>query len=152
MRHQICVFVIVKSLVIIVILFIQQMPNLYILCCSSLCLNKHSVFRWGHFNEKRKIPIGWFVLLTLFPWLNKQTDLKGRHNLYCFNLFMCGGPCHLSSFKQCSGALFSLWEQLVCCCFTVLFPIQMTTVGWSWGHWLGRTPNTQTTSMPTMWM
>ena len=45
--------------------------------------------------------------LYLFSWLNKQTDLRGQHNLYCLTLFMCGRPCHLSSFKQCSGTLFS---------------------------------------------
>ena len=27
------------------------------------------------------------------------TNLKGQHNVYCFTLFRCGGPCHLSSFK-----------------------------------------------------
>ena len=31
---------------------------------------------------------------------------------YCFTLFICGGPCHLSSFKQCSGDLTYIWEQL----------------------------------------
>lgn len=32
-----------------------------------------------------------------------------------------------------------------------VFPHQMTTAGWSLGQCLGRTPNTPTTSMPTMW-
>ena len=47
----------------------------------------------------------------MFSWLNtlnKQSDLKGQRNM-C----LCGGPCHLSSFKQCSGDLIFLWEQLV---------------------------------------
>ena len=36
---------------------------------------------------------------TLFVFkLNKQTDLS---------LFTCGGPCHPSRFKHCSGTLFS---------------------------------------------
>ena len=26
---------------------------------------------------------------------------------FCCTLFICGGPCHLSSFKPCSGTLFS---------------------------------------------
>ena len=35
------------------------------------------------------------------PWWMKpgQTDLKGQHSLYWFTLFICGGPCHLSSFS-----------------------------------------------------
>ena len=44
---------------------------------------------------------------------NRQTDLKGQHSLKLF-LFICGGPRHLSSFKQCSGDLIFLWKQLVC--------------------------------------
>ena len=32
---------------------------------------------------------------------------------HTFMLFMCGGPCHVSSFTQCSGDLTFLWEQLV---------------------------------------
>ena len=47
------------------------------------------------------------IKLSLFSWLNKQTDLKGQHSLYCFTVFICGGPCHLPSFIQCSGTLFS---------------------------------------------
>ena len=63
-------------------------------------------------------------------WLskqNKQTDLKGRLSLCWVTLFTCGGPCHLSSFKQCSGTLFSSesswfilwWNKYTClslCC------------------------------------
>ena len=30
-------------------------------------------------------------------------DLTGQHSLYCFNQFICGGLCHLSSYKQSSG-------------------------------------------------
>ena len=61
--------------------------------------------------------------LCLHDWINrnKETDLKEQHDVYCFTLFLCGGPCHLSSFKQCSGALFSsenssfinLWKQYI---------------------------------------
>ena len=46
--------------------------------------------------------------------LNKQTDLKGQHNFsYYFTLFVCGGLCHLSSCRQCSGDLIFFWEQVV---------------------------------------
>ena len=40
---------------------------------------------------------------------NKKTDLKGQHSFTV--LLICGGPCHLSSFKQCSGDLIVLWER-----------------------------------------
>ena len=40
----------------------------------------------------------------------KQTDLKGQHN---FSLFICGGPRHCFSFKQCSGDLILLRQQFV---------------------------------------
>ena len=43
----------------------------------------------------------------------EQTVLKGQHNFKLFYFVLCGGPCHLSSFKQYSGELISLWEQLV---------------------------------------
>ena len=43
---------------------------------------------------------------------NKLT-LKDNTVSYCFPLFIWGGPCHLSSFKQCSRDLIFLWEQLV---------------------------------------
>ena len=38
---------------------------------------------------------------------NKPTNLKGQHNLYCLT-YICGGPRHLSSFKQCSEDLIFL--------------------------------------------
>ena len=37
---------------------------------------------------------------SLFIWTNKLNKLK--HIWYCFTLFICGGPCCLSTFKQCS--------------------------------------------------
>ena len=43
-------------------------------------------------------------------WIN---DLKGQLISYCLTLFICGGPCHLASFKQYPGDLIFLWEQLV---------------------------------------
>ena len=36
-------------------------------------------------------------------WINKMTL---KDNTRCFSLLTCGGPCHLSSFQQCSGTLF----------------------------------------------
>ena len=39
-------------------------------------------------------------------WINKLT-IKDKAISYCFTLFISGRPCHLSSFKHCSGTLFS---------------------------------------------
>ena len=33
--------------------------------------------------------------------------------IVCFTLLIFGGPCHLFRFKQCSGELILLWQQLV---------------------------------------
>lgn len=44
--------------------------------------------------------------LSLSSWLNKQTDVKGKHNFILLDL--CGGPCHLCSFKQGSWDLLIL--------------------------------------------
>ena len=72
---------------------------------SNLKLKGHSVVFLKNFFFFYLIKLNY--QLYLFSWLNKQTDLRGQHNLYCLTLFMCGRPCHLSSFKQCSGTLFS---------------------------------------------
>ena len=32
---------------------------------------------------------------------------------YCFTLFICGGPCHISIFKQRFGDIIFLWEQFI---------------------------------------
>ena len=45
------------------------------------------------------------LFLYCLKELNKQADLK--HSC-CFTLIKCGGPCHLSSFKQCSVDLICL--------------------------------------------
>ena len=52
--------------------------------------------------------------LCFHDWINKLT-LKDNTILYSFiyTLFICGGPCHLSSFIECSGDLIFHWEQLV---------------------------------------
>ena len=44
-------------------------------------------------------------------WINKLT-LKDNTVSCCFALFTCGGPCHLSSFKQSSGILLSSEDSL----------------------------------------
>ena len=45
-----------------------------------------------------------------FHNLNKQTDLRGQHT---YIVFTFGGPCHRSSFEQCSGDLLFSDKQLV---------------------------------------
>ena len=53
---------------------------------------------------------------SLFPWLKnwrKKMTLKDITIWYRFTLFICGGPRHLSSFKQCSGDLTFPWQWLV---------------------------------------
>ena len=42
--------------------------------------------------------------LSLFSWPNKQSELQRQHSFLPL-LLICGRPCHLSSFKQCSGDL-----------------------------------------------
>ena len=49
--------------------------------------------------------------LSLFSWLNKQTDLKGQHRLFHS---VCDGPCHILSIKQCSGYLIFQLVYSVC--------------------------------------
>ena len=62
--------------------------------------------------EKKNVMLNPFVFMTD---KNTQSSVCFKDNAvsYCFNLLVCGGPCHLSSFKQCSGDLILLWEQLV---------------------------------------
>ena len=66
-----------------------------------------------------------YLYLSLF--IHKQTKqnkntkmaLTLKDNTFLNCLIICGGPCHLSSFRQCSGPLYSLenslfvqlWEQ-----------------------------------------
>ena len=45
--------------------------------------------------------------------IGRERPLKDNAVSCCFPLFICGGPCHLSSFRQCSGDVIFLWEQLV---------------------------------------
>ena len=53
--------------------------------------------------------------LCFHVWINCQNKLTFKDNTVtcCFTLFTCGGPCHLSSFQECSGVLISLLELLV---------------------------------------
>ena len=47
--------------------------------------------------------------LSLFSWLNKQTDLKGQHSfmLFYFIFLYVADPAIFLAPKQCSGTLFS---------------------------------------------
>ena len=77
-------------------------------------------FWWWHFNWCERSSLNYFCVytnqvnkLSLFSWLNKQTH---KTISYCFTLFMFGGPCHLSIFKQtlfsCENSLFiRLWKR-----------------------------------------
>ena len=59
------------------------------------------------------------VLRKTFLVRRERPSLTGHYALikntisYHFTLFIFGGPCHLYSFKQCSGDFIFLWEQLV---------------------------------------
>ena len=59
------------------------------------------------FNEKQKIFIECVFMpkQTYFHVFKKQLTLKDSTVSRYFPLFICGGPSHLSSFKQCSGNL-----------------------------------------------
>ena len=53
--------------------------------------------------------------LSLFSWLNKQTDLKGRQHSYHFTLFIFSGPCHFPSlgilFSSENSVFIQLWKK-----------------------------------------
>lgn len=76
---------------------------------------KECVVLGRHFNQMRKIfmpkQTEWTNSLCFSDWINKLTI---THNTisYCFT-FICGEPCHVSSFKQRSVDLIFHWEQLV---------------------------------------
>ena len=73
----------------------------YLLYLIEIGFHKDSL---GNKFESEEKDLQWLILLNK---LNKQTDLKGQHN-FCFTLFILDRPCHLSSFKQCSGPYFAL--------------------------------------------
>ena len=61
--------------------------------------------------------------MFLFSWLNEQTDILTDNTIYTVLLCLhVADPATLSSFKQCSGTLFSsenslsvhLWNKWVC--------------------------------------
>lgn len=62
---------------------------------------KGSVCSWRDVNELRKI----FNKL----WLEEQ-----QHTSYCVTVFVCGGPRHLSGFKQGSGTFIYPLMETVC--------------------------------------
>ena len=64
-------------------------------------------FRENNLSEEKDVH--WLIILCLCKlnkhWMNRinKVTLKDNTVSYCFTLFICGGPCHPSSFKQCSG-------------------------------------------------
>ena len=83
---------------------------------------------------------GNFFRFSLFSWLSEQTDLKGQHHLYPLTVFICGGPCHLSSFKQCSGDLNSSENSLFIQCWNEYVRL-------SFNHYLINTVNIKILSL-----
>ena len=84
-------------------------PPVHLSTCPPLLSSSHHLGLFTHTWWFLSCCISFSCLLSLSSWLNKlnkQTDLKERHK-YCFTLFICGGPCHLSSFTQCSGTFVS---------------------------------------------
>ena len=61
----------------------------------------------------RRTPRGNFSLKGALCSFGEGLLIRGdessltEDNTYCPTLFICVGPCHLCSFKQCSGTLFS---------------------------------------------
>ena len=54
---------------------------------------------WGrYYNQKRKTETNYTIK---FVFMTESTQFSDF-----FALFTCGGPCHLSSFKQCSGGTY----------------------------------------------
>ena len=105
---------------------------LFLLSCCYLCLEKvvywhfwiyfSSLLRylWTYTLKLHRVVLGrpFFPRdrLTCFfhaetNWINKLI-LKDSIISYCLTLFIFSRPCHISCFKQCSGDLIFLWEQL----------------------------------------
>ena len=65
--------------------------------------------------------------ICFHDWINWINKLTLKDFSYCFNLFMFGGPCHLSdgilASKKCSGDLIFLWEQRV-------YPVMKKNINW----------------------
>ena len=77
-----------------------------------VCVHDHQVSQFKPF------------LLSLWcsvtGWVNTKSEQPGSKTVrllyfitFLLFYFVCGGPCHLSSFKQCSVDHIFLWEQLV---------------------------------------
>ena len=53
----------------------------------------------------------------IVKWSQAQLERRELQHWRCtisyFSLFICGGPCHCSSFKQCSGELIFIWKKLM---------------------------------------
>ena len=83
---------------------------------------------WGRAFSIRSEVINWYLTFSCLNNSNEQTlcfhDLinkltfKDNTNSYGLTLFICGGPCRLSSFTLCSGDLifilvYSVWNILI---------------------------------------
>ena len=80
---------------------------------------KGALCSFGVKSEERDLHWLWnkqnWQTLHFHDWINWINKLTFKDNtISCgFIVFICGGPCHFSSFKQCSGDLISLWKQLL---------------------------------------
>ena len=84
-------------------LFVPHGNDLYF----SLCLFLDYVVLGKTFLSEENC-LQWLITYKLFVSMNIQTDPEGQHNFILFYfVYMLGGLCHLSSFKQCSGTLCS---------------------------------------------
>lgn len=93
---------------------------------------KRKIFTWCNIRDII-FAIFWVIYVSFSHtkcsdgYWSKQTYITTS---YCFTLFICGGPSHLSSFKQCAGNRIFLWERLVYSLEFVLLP-----------HWYYRVRN-----------
>ena len=103
---------------------IPHSTNDYIKCCFRVCgmLKVQYVHLGKTFNRKRdffftsKLKPNEQTLFVFHELINSiiiNLTIKDISVSNSFTLFKCGGPCHLSSFKQCCGDLIFLREQLV---------------------------------------
>ena len=80
----------------------------------SLWCVKSALCSFGnHFYSEEK-DLHWrIIILCSYPSTSKTDKLTIKDNTISdgFTLFICGGPCHLSSFKQCSRNFIFLWKQ-----------------------------------------
>ena len=90
-------------------LFLIRFKTLKGVLCSfgeEISIRREKIFIDWFWNKLNKQTL--FCFRDWINWLNKLT-LKDNTISDWSTLFRCGGPCHLSSFKQCSGYLIFLW-------------------------------------------